>query len=88
MTCILALAFLVPLAAGVYDLSVAAVMSLSLCISVYLSLNTDLSPAVGAFIALAARSSPSASSPASSWSGSVSTRSSPLSAWHRCCSPA
>ena len=54
VTCILALAFLVPLAAGVYDLSVAAVMSLSLCISVYLSLNTDLSPAVGAFIALAA----------------------------------
>jgi ribose transport system permease protein len=54
VTCVLALAFLVPLAAGIYDLSVAAVMSLSLCISVYLSLNTDLSPAVGACIALAA----------------------------------
>jgi ribose transport system permease protein len=53
VTCVLALAFLIPLAAGAYDLSVAAVMSLSLCISVYLSLNTSLPPAVGACIAVA-----------------------------------
>jgi ribose transport system permease protein len=53
VTCVLALAFLVPLAAGVYDLSVAAVMSLSLCISVYLSLHSSISPGVGACIAVA-----------------------------------
>ena len=50
----LALAFLVPLAAGVYDLSVGAMMSLALAISVYLSLHSGLSPAVGALIALLA----------------------------------
>ena len=42
VTCILALAFLVPLTAGVYDLSIGAVMALGLGIVVYLSLHTDL----------------------------------------------
>lgn len=53
VTCVLALAFLIPLAAGIYDLSVAAVMSLALCISVYLNLHTSLPSAVGACIAVA-----------------------------------
>jgi ribose transport system permease protein len=48
ITCTLALAFLVPLAAGVYDLSIGALMSLSLAISVYLQIHTGLPPAVGA----------------------------------------
>src|SRR5260370_19934717 len=54
VTCVLALAFLVPLAAGVYDLSVGAVMSLALAFSVYLQLHSGLSPALGAAIALVA----------------------------------
>jgi ribose transport system permease protein len=54
VTCVLALAFLVPLAAGVYDLSVGAVMSLALAVSVYLQLHSGLSPALGAVIALVA----------------------------------
>jgi ribose transport system permease protein len=54
VTCLVALAFLVPLAAGAYDLSVGAVMSLSLAISVYLELHTGLPPGIGAIVALAA----------------------------------
>jgi ribose transport system permease protein len=54
VTCILALAFLVPLTAGVYDLSIGAVMALSLGLVVYLSLHTGLSTPVTAVIAVAA----------------------------------
>jgi ribose transport system permease protein len=54
VTCILALAFLVPLTAGVYDLSIGAVMALGLGIVVYLSLHTDLPILVTALIAIAA----------------------------------
>ena len=54
ITCTLALAFLVPLAAGVYDLSIGALMSLSLAISVYLQIHTSLPPAVGALLVIAA----------------------------------
>jgi ribose transport system permease protein len=54
VTCMVALAFLVPLAAGVYDLSVGAVMSLGLAISVYLQLHSGLPPEVGAILAVAA----------------------------------
>ncbi len=54
VTCLLALAFLVPLAAGAYDLSIGALMSLSLAISVYLQINTGLPPAIGAVAALVA----------------------------------
>src|SRR5438093_2411751 len=53
VTCVLALAFLVPLAAGVYDLSIGAVMSLGLAISVYLNLHTGLPAAAGALVAVA-----------------------------------
>lgn len=54
VTCILALAFLVPLTAGAYDLSIGAVMALSLGTVVYLSLHTGLSTPVIALIAIAA----------------------------------
>jgi ribose transport system permease protein len=54
VTCVLALAFLVPLAAGVYDLSIGAVMSLSLALSVYLQMHSGLPSAAGAVIAIAA----------------------------------
>jgi ribose transport system permease protein len=54
ITCILALAFLVPLAAGQYDLSIGAVMSVALAISVYLELHSGLPAAVGGVIAVAA----------------------------------
>lgn len=54
ITCVLALAFLVPLTAGAYDLSIGAVMSLSLGIVVYLSIHTDLPTPLTAVIALAA----------------------------------
>ncbi len=54
VTCIIALAFLVPLATGAYDLSVGAVMSFALAISVYLQTSTSLSPVVGALIAMVA----------------------------------
>jgi ribose transport system permease protein len=53
VTCMLALAFLVPLAAGVYDLSIGAVMSVALAISVYLQLHSGLPPVAGALIAVA-----------------------------------
>jgi ribose transport system permease protein len=54
VTCILALAFLVPLTAGVYDLSIGSVMALSLGLVVYLSLHTGLSAPTTAAIAVAA----------------------------------
>ena len=46
VTCVLALAFLVPLIGGSYDLSIGAIMSLALGINVYLSIESDLSPGV------------------------------------------
>jgi ribose transport system permease protein len=54
ITCVLALAFLVPLAAGQYDLSIGAVMSFGLAISVYLQLHSGIAPALGGVIAVAA----------------------------------
>jgi ribose transport system permease protein len=54
VTCILALAFLVPLAAGEYDLSIGALMSLSLSISVYLSLHSGLPAGIAAIVAIGA----------------------------------
>ncbi|MCW2498456.1 MAG: hypothetical protein JWN87_132 [Frankiales bacterium] len=53
VTAVLALAFLVPLAAGTYDLSVGALMGLSLCLINWFSLNTDLPIAVVCLIAVA-----------------------------------
>jgi ribose transport system permease protein len=52
ITCVLALAFLVPLIAGAYDLSIGALMSLSVAIGVYLQVHTSIPPAVGAAIAV------------------------------------
>ena len=54
ITCVLALAFLVPLTAGAYDLSVGAVMSLSLGLASYLSIHRDLPTAVAALVAIGA----------------------------------
>ena len=54
VTCVLALAFLVPLACAQYDLSIGALMSLSLAIMVYLSLHSSLPPVVMALIAVGA----------------------------------
>lgn len=54
VTCLLALAFLVPLAAGVYDLSIGGLMALSLALSVYLELHSGLPPVLGAVIGIAA----------------------------------
>ncbi len=54
VTCILALAFLVPLTAGVYDLSIGSVMAVSLGLVVYLSLHSGLPTPVTALIAVAA----------------------------------
>ena len=54
VTCVLALAFLVPLACAQYDLSIGALMSLSLAIMVYLSLHSGLPPVVMALIAVGA----------------------------------
>lgn len=42
VTAVLALAFLIPLAAGVYDLSIGAMMGLSLVMITWFSVNTDL----------------------------------------------
>ena len=52
ITCVLALAFLVPLTAGGYDLSIGAVMSLSFGIIVYLSIHTGIPIPVAAILAL------------------------------------
>jgi ribose transport system permease protein len=54
VTCLVALAFLVPLVAGVYDLSVGALMSTSVVIGTWLQLHTSLPPAIGAIICVAA----------------------------------
>jgi ribose transport system permease protein len=54
VTCILALAFLVPLTAGAYDLSIGSVMALSLGLVIYLSLHTDLPTPVTALVAIGA----------------------------------
>ena len=53
VTCLVALAFLVPLAADVYDLAVGAQMSLALCLSLYLNLHTSIPAGVGAVICIA-----------------------------------
>jgi ribose transport system permease protein len=52
ITCVLALAFLVPLIAGAYDLSIGALMSLSVAIGVYLQVHTSIPSAAGAAIAV------------------------------------
>jgi ribose transport system permease protein len=54
VTCLMALGFLVPLAAGVYDLSIGGLMALSLALSVYLQIHSGLPPVVGALIGIAA----------------------------------
>jgi ribose transport system permease protein len=54
ITCVLALAFLVPLTAGAYDLSVGAVMSVALGLMVYLSIHTGLPVGVAAVLVVAA----------------------------------
>jgi ribose transport system permease protein len=54
ITCVLALAFLVPLTAGAYDLSVGAVMSLALGLMVYLSIHTGIPVGVAALLVVAA----------------------------------
>jgi ribose transport system permease protein len=54
VTCLLALAFLVPLAAGAYDLSVGALMSTSVALGAWLQLHSAVPPALGAVIAVAA----------------------------------
>ena len=52
VTCVLALAFLVPLAAGAYDLSIGAMMSLAIAISVWLQIHSGLPAAAGAVVAV------------------------------------
>src|ERR1700745_1421855 len=47
VTCLVALAFLVPLIAGAYDLSVGALMSTSVVIGIWLQLHTSLPPVLG-----------------------------------------
>jgi ribose transport system permease protein len=54
VTCLVALAFLVPLVAGAYDLSVGALMSTSVVIGTWLQLHTSLPPALGAIVCVAA----------------------------------
>lgn len=54
VTCLVALAFLVPLIAGAYDLSVGALMSTSVVIGIWLQLHTPLPPALGAIVCVAA----------------------------------
>ena len=49
---VLALAFLIPLAANQFDLSIGAVMSLSLVITTWIAANTSLNPLLGALIAM------------------------------------
>src|SRR6266496_4113515 len=53
ITCVLALAFLVPLTAGAYDLSIGAVMSLALGLMVYLSIHTGIPTGVAALMVIA-----------------------------------
>jgi len=54
VTCLLALAFLVPLVAGAYDLSIGALMSASVAIGVWLQLHSSLPPALGAIVCVVA----------------------------------
>ncbi len=54
ITGVLALAFLVPLATGTFDLSIGAMMSMSLVIMTTLAKNDTVSPVAGMFIALIA----------------------------------
>jgi ribose transport system permease protein len=54
VTCLVALAFLVPLVAGAYDLAVGALMSTSVAIGVWVQLHTSLPPTVGALLSVAA----------------------------------
>ena len=54
ITGVLALAFLVPLATGTYDLSIGAMMSMSLVVSSYLSKHDVMPPVVGMLVALGA----------------------------------
>ncbi|HEX3359828.1 MAG TPA: ABC transporter permease [Solirubrobacterales bacterium] len=54
VTCLLALAFLVPLAAGAYDLSIGNLMALSLGLCVWLNLHTGLPASVAALLAILA----------------------------------
>lgn len=53
ITCVLALAFLIPLTAGAYDLSIGAVMSLALGLMVYLSIHTGIPTVVAALLVIA-----------------------------------
>lgn len=54
VTCVLALAFLIPLTANEFDLSIGAVMSFAVVLGVWLNINTDIPPGVGAAIAITA----------------------------------
>lgn len=54
VTCMLALAFLIPLATGAFDLSVGALMALAISICVYLNIHSGLPAAVAGLIAIAA----------------------------------
>jgi ribose transport system permease protein len=54
VTCLVALAFLIPLAAGAYDLAVGALMSTSVAIGIWIQLHTSLPPTAGALISVAA----------------------------------
>src|SRR4051812_34187481 len=54
VTCLVALAFLIPLAAGAYDLAVGALMSASVAIGIWIQLHTSLPPVAGALISVAA----------------------------------
>jgi ribose transport system permease protein len=54
VTCLLALAFLVPLTAGAYDLSIGALMSTSVVLGAWLQLHSSVPPAVGAVVSVAA----------------------------------
>ena len=51
---VLALAFLVPLATGTYDLSIGAMMSMALVISTYMAQSTDVPQVLGMLLALVA----------------------------------
>ena len=54
VTCMLALAFLVPLAAGAYDLSVGALMALALTLCLWFNLHTHVPAGLAAVIAVVA----------------------------------
>jgi ribose transport system permease protein len=53
VTCLVALAFLIPLSAGAFDLAVGATLGLALALSIYISTNTGLSAWEGAIVAVA-----------------------------------